>query len=262
MGDAILALNAGSSSVKFGLYAVDRAAGVAALAKGVIETRDGASRLTASDPSGRALADEASLADKGLAAGAEETLDALLDWTGPYIPGGTLLAVGHRVVHGGEHFVEPVRLTTRVIADLDALTPLAPLHQPHNLAPIRTLAAIRPGLPQVACFDTAFHRAIRPPASRYALPRAYEAEGMRRYGFHGLSYEYIAGRLAELPRRPRRRADGRRASRQRRQPVRHGRRGGASTPRWASPPSTDSSWGPGPARSTRASSSTSCRRTA
>jgi len=101
------------------------------------------------------------------------------------------------VVHGGRVFTAPVRLTAQIVQQLDALTPLAPLHQPHSLAPIRTLMALRPGLPQVACFDTAFHRTMPAVATRLALPREYEAEGVRRYGFHGLSYEYIARTLRQ-----------------------------------------------------------------
>jgi acetate kinase len=100
-------------------------------------------------------------------------------------------------VHGGRDFTAPVRLTAEILQQLDALTPLAPLHQPHSLAPIRTLMKLRPGLPQVACFDTAFHRTMPAVAMRFALPREYEAEGVRRYGFHGLSYEYIAGALRQ-----------------------------------------------------------------
>jgi acetate kinase len=109
----------------------------------------------------------------------------------------TLVAVGHRVVHGGRDFIAPVRLTAQIVQQLDALTPLAPLHQPHSLAPIRTLMALRPNLPQVACFDTAFHHTMPAVAARFALPREYEAEGVQRYGFHGLSYEYIARALRQ-----------------------------------------------------------------
>ena len=111
--------------------------------------------------------------------------------------GQRLDAVGHRIVHGGLTYREPTLIDAKVLADLEELAPLAPLHQPHNLAPIRALAELRPDLPQVACFDTAFHRSQPEVAQAYALPRAYTGKGVRRYGFHGLSYEYIA---SELPR--------------------------------------------------------------
>jgi acetate kinase len=109
-----------------------------------------------------------------------------------------LRAIGHRVVHGGPDHSAPVELTDDVTARLEALTPLAPLHQPRCLAPVRIIRAIRPTLTQIACFDTAFHHSIAPPASRFAIPRRYEERGVRRYGFHGLSFEYVAGRLAGI----------------------------------------------------------------
>ena len=124
-------------------------------------------------------------------------LGALLAWAEAHVHPDTLVAVGHRVVHGGRDFTAPIRLTAEIVQQLDALTPLAPLHQPHSLAPIRTLMDLRPGLPQVACFDTAFHRTMPAIATRFALPREYEDEGVRRYGFHGLSYEYIARALRQ-----------------------------------------------------------------
>jgi acetate kinase len=108
------------------------------------------------------------------------------------------VAVGHRVVHGGPEYNQPVLITKDVLRRLEQYIPLAPLHQPQNLAPIRTIMADLPGLPQVACFDTAFHRKHSAVADHYAIPEHFYAEGVRRYGFHGLSYEYIAGRLAEI----------------------------------------------------------------
>ena len=109
-----------------------------------------------------------------------------------------IAAVGHRVVHGGMHFDAPVRVDDAVLAELDTLVPLAPLHQPHNLAPIRTIVSHAPHLPQVACFDTAFHRTQAHVVQAFGLPRRYFDQGVRRYGFHGLSYEYIASRLPEV----------------------------------------------------------------
>jgi acetate kinase len=143
----------------------------------------------------------ATLADKrwpdGTSPDHEAVLGDLLDWLDARRGTDRLLAVGHRVVHGGSEFATPVRLTAEIIEALERLTPLAPLHQPHSLSPIRAVLALRPGLPQIACFDTAFHRTMPPVATRFALPRDYEQSGVRRYGFHGLSYEYIARRLRE-----------------------------------------------------------------
>ena len=109
-----------------------------------------------------------------------------------------VVAAGHRVVHGGDRYTAPTRINPAVLDQLDALSPLAPLHQPHNLAGIRAVMAQRPGLPQVACFDTAFHQTQPEVARRFALPRALHEAGVKRYGFHGLSYEYIAGKLATI----------------------------------------------------------------
>jgi acetate kinase len=165
-GGAIVALNAGSSSIKFGLCTADAEPGL--IGKGEIE--------------------------HDAAADAEALVKTVED----RLAGRKLLAVGHRIVHGGPDFVDPVRLTPERIAALKALTPWAPLHQPLCLAPVEKLATARPELPQFACFDTAFHHDLRPPVSRYAIPLGYEKKGIRRYGFHGLSYEHIARRLGEI----------------------------------------------------------------
>ena len=195
MPDAILALNAGSSSIKFALDA--REAGeLRIVARGQIEGIGAATHFLALDPAGAALAERSWGATERPAY--EALVDALLGWVGDHLEGGALAAVGHRVVHGGTTYVAPVLVDDGVMEALDALTPLAPLHQPHSLAPIRTVRALRPGLPQVACFDTAFHHSMPAVATRFALPRHYEAAGLRRYGFHGLSYEFVAGRLREL----------------------------------------------------------------
>jgi acetate kinase len=124
-------------------------------------------------------------------------LKTLLDWLAAHDGGARIIAIGHRVVHGGERYSEPVRLDAAMIEALAGFIPLAPLHQPHNLDAIRTIAELRPELPQVACFDTAFHRSQPPGAQIFALPRAITAQGVRRYGFHGLSYEFIADTLPE-----------------------------------------------------------------
>jgi len=186
---AILALNAGSSSLKFALFHAD---GQASL-RGEIEGLGATPSLTAHGPDGAAV-DAPTLPGRSQ----EDLLGALLAWIDGRLGPDRLAAAGHRVVHGGERFEAPVRIDDATLAELDALVPLAPLHQPHNLAPIRAIAAARPGLPQVACFDTAFHRTMPPVARRLALPPALTGAGLRRYGFHGLSYEFIAGRLAIL----------------------------------------------------------------
>lgn len=189
MPNAILALNAGSSSIKFSLFEVRDRAALSPMSSGGIEGIGVAPHFTAKDAAGSVLEDkhwQGKDADYGT------MLKALLAWAEGHVHPDTLAAVGHRVVHGGRDFTAPVRLTADIVQQLDALTPLAPLHQPHSLTPIRTLMALRPGLPQVACFDTAFHCTMPALATRFALPREYEAEGVRRYGFHGLSYEYIA----------------------------------------------------------------------
>jgi acetate kinase len=119
-------------------------------------------------------------------------------WLRTHLGGGVPVAVGHRIAHGGPSYAAPLRVDEAVLAALDRLVPLAPLHQPYNIAPIRSIESRFPGLPQVACFDTAFHRGHADVADRYALPDALYQEGVRRYGFHGLSYEYIARTLPRV----------------------------------------------------------------
>ncbi len=196
MNDAVLALNAGSSSIKFALYEI--AAGHAAkpLSHGQIEGLGGEPHFTARDPSGAMLSERRWT--HGEAPDHEALLGDLLDWVDHHLGSDRLVGVGHRVVHGGAAHGAPERVTDALLDDLDRLTPLAPLHQPHSLSPIRAIARARPDLAQVACFDTAFHRTMPAVATRLALPRRYESDGVRRYGFHGLSYEYIAGRLATV----------------------------------------------------------------
>jgi acetate kinase len=186
MKDAILVLNAGSSSIKFSLYAESL---VASGQIGGIYTeprfsaRGGAEKKW---PPGTKLGHEGALAH-------------IVDWL--KIAHGAeyrLAAVGHRVVHGGADYAAPVRVNAAVLAKLEKLAPLAPLHQPHNLAPIRALLERSPELPQVACFDTAMHRSNPPVAQLFALPAELTEAGVRRYGFHGLSYEYISSKLPEV----------------------------------------------------------------
>jgi len=193
-GGTVLVLNAGSSSLKFETFelAGDR---LSSVMEGEVGGIGAAPRFTARQADGARLADEP-LDARGI--DAPGALAWLSGWLMPRLADRRLLAVGHRVVHGGIRHDAPVRIDEAVLADLETLAPLAPLHQPHNLAPIRALAALHPGLPQVACFDTAFHRTMPVEAETFALPRAYFDEGVRRYGFHGLSYEYIARRLASI----------------------------------------------------------------
>ena len=194
MSDAILVLNSGSSSIKFGLFDLSRTE-PDLLCKGLLDEHDAEPRLTVMDASGHELFEKR----RGATDNDGKTLLVdILDWIDGYLAGGSLLAVGHRVVHGGRDFVTPVEITDATIEALAALAPLAPLHQPRCLSPIRSIKSLRPGLTQIACFDTAFHHGLAPPASRFAIPRRFEEMGVRRYGFHGLSFEFIARRLAEI----------------------------------------------------------------
>jgi acetate kinase len=191
--DAVLALNAGSSSVKFALFEIRSGGQLTAASRGQIEGIGSAPHFVARDPAG------AVQQERRFSGGShEELLGALLRFVDTHLGGDALRGVGHRVVHGGTRFSHPARIDAETLAAIEALTPLAPLHQPHNISPIRAIAATRPGLPQVACFDTAFHHDMPAVAARLALPRSFEAEGVQRYGFHGLSYEYIARRLREM----------------------------------------------------------------
>lgn len=194
MADTVLVLNSGSSSIKFGLFDIS-AAEPSLLCKGLLDEHEARPRLVVTSPTGEdlfAARKAAPDADGG------HLLADVLAFIEDRFGERSLRAVGHRIVHGGPDYSGPVALTDDVTAKLAALTPLAPLHQPRCLAPIRALAAIRPALTQIACFDTAFHHGLAAPANRFALPRRYEERGVRRYGFHGLSFEYVAGRLAEI----------------------------------------------------------------
>ena len=196
MPDALLALNAGSSSVKFALYELAPGKRLARSATGQIEGIGTAPHLTATDAAGATTLERRW--PHGERLGHEALFDELFGRIEERLGGDRLLGVGHRIVHGGTAFHLPTRLDEDVLRRLDALVPLAPLHQPHNLAAIRAIAAVRPKLPQIGCFDTAFHQTMPAPAWRLALPRSLAAEGVRRYGFHGLSYEYIAGELRHI----------------------------------------------------------------
>jgi acetate kinase len=194
MTRALLTLNAGSSSLKASLFEV-RAGGIALALKGQVDAMGLAPRFRTRTADG-APGEERTWPDPHTPF--ETLLQAVIDWAEAHLGAAALMAVGHRVVHGGREHVAPERVTPALIADLERLTPRAPLHEPHNLAPMRALAASRPDLTQVACFDTAFHATLPEVAARLALPRALWDAGVRRYGFHGLSYEFVARRLGEI----------------------------------------------------------------
>jgi len=192
MTQAILVLNAGSSSIKFSLYDASVGTGEAApYYGGELEGLGHTIHFTAKDRVGGCVVDETVSGPPTH----HQALAALLAWIEAHDDGIALAAAGHRVVHGGETFTGPVLVTAEVMAELEKLVPLVPQHQPHNLAAIKALAKLYPQLPQVACFDTSFHRTQAPIATLYALPRALTQAGVKRYGFHGLSYEYIASVL-------------------------------------------------------------------
>ncbi|HVG86876.1 MAG TPA: hypothetical protein VM820_20300, partial [Vicinamibacterales bacterium] len=195
MDDYALVLNAGSSSLKFCVYRRPEAASWSLEARGQIEGIGTSPRFTAKDGAGATLATEtldATVRDVPAA------LDGLAAWLRGRYGGARVLGVGHRVVHGGAKYASPVVVTPDVIADLTTLVPLAPLHQPYNLAAIEAVAERLPGVPQVACFDTSFHRGQPAVAEIVPLPAEIRQRGVQRYGFHGLSYACIADRLREV----------------------------------------------------------------
>jgi acetate kinase len=193
--DTILVVNAGSSSVKFQVFAVEPAADLKRQIKGQMDGIGVRPRLRASDATGKAIVDRAF--GQQDVPNVPAALQAAGDWlrdTHNIKP----VAVGHRVVHGGPDFSGPTLVDQEVLRRLDRYVSLAPLHQPNNLAPIRAMLDRFPQLPQIACFDTAFHRGHDAVADHYAIPERFYADGVRRYGFHGLSYEYVASRLPDL----------------------------------------------------------------
>ncbi|CAM4310784.1 Acetate kinase [Novosphingobium lubricantis] len=198
MADILLCLNSGSSSLKFGLYergGSEQDGGLELRARGKIEKIGIEPYLLATSADGDVIAERRWLHGEDMSH--EKLLGELLAGIEARI-GHDLVGVGHRVVHGGAAHHAPVRVTDELLTELARFNPLAPLHQPHNLSAIHAVAALRPGIAQVAVFDTAFHQTQPPVATRIALPRRFADEGVRRYGFHGISYEYVAHRLAEL----------------------------------------------------------------
>jgi acetate kinase len=194
MSDYIVVLNAGSSSLKFCIYGLE-AARWRLDSRGQIEGIGTAPRFTAKDGAGAKVLDRE--LDKTVVRDARTALDALAEWLRSTYTNARVLGVGHRVVHGGPRFSKPTIVTPPVLEELRALTPLAPLHQPHNLAAIDAVTARLPGVPQVACFDTSFHRGQPAVAELVPLPRDVREGGVQRYGFHGLSYEFIASVLPQ-----------------------------------------------------------------
>jgi acetate kinase len=194
VSETILVVNAGSSSIKFQLFSLDARDQLQRLLKGQIEGIGVHPRLVAKGADGQPIEEAWSAQEVTSVPPALDKLVAFLRARLGNLP----TAIGHRVVHGGPEYSEPVVIDDVVLERLDTFSPLAPLHQPNNLAPIRAVRARQPQLLQVACFDTAFHRGHPDVADRYALPEQFYAEGVRRYGFHGLSYEYIASRLPEI----------------------------------------------------------------
>lgn len=191
--DTILVVNAGSSSLKFELFAIGE--GLQELVRGQMDGIGTSPRLRIKGSDGKTVADTCySQSDVPNAQAAMHVVGAWLRETHP----GKLVAVGHRVVHGGPDFMRPVMVDRDVLEQLERYVPLAPLQQPANLAAIRVILERRPDLPQVACFDTSFHRGRSLVADHYAIPERFFVEGVRRYGLHGLSYEYVSGRLREV----------------------------------------------------------------
>jgi acetate kinase len=189
----ILVVNAGSSSVKFQVFATD-AGGPRRLLKGQVDGIGTKPRLRAE------AADKTKLIDQTYEPAQLKDVPTALQTAGTWLRETQKIeptAVGHRVVHGGPEYDQPILIDGEVLSRLERYAPLAPLHQPNNLAPIRVLLERMPGTPQVACFDTAFHRTHDALADHYAIPQRFYSEGVRRYGFHGLSYEYVASRLPE-----------------------------------------------------------------
>ena len=193
MAGTILVVNAGSSSLKFSVYGIEGASDLALACKGQVEGLGTRPRLRASDAGGRGLVDQTfpvpEVPDVGAA------MERVAAWLRERFSGAVPAAVGHRVGHGGPDYAAPVAVNDVILAELERLIPLVPLHQPNNLRPIRAIRERFPRTLQVACFDTGFHRGHPEVADRFAIPEALYREGVRRYGFHGISCEYIARAL-------------------------------------------------------------------
>jgi acetate kinase len=196
MDDFVIVLNAGSSSLKFSIYRRPQSEAWRLESRGQVEGIGTSPRFSAKDGSGARLVDHE--LDNAKVRDARSALDSLATWLRSTYGGARVLGVGHRVVHGGARFAGPTLITPEVVAELRKLVPLAPLHQPHNLAAVDAVSAQLPDVPQVACFDTSFHRGQPEVAELVPLPREIRSAGVQRYGFHGLSYEYIASALPDV----------------------------------------------------------------
>jgi acetate kinase len=195
MKQAIAVLNAGSSSLKFSVYAVEGRE-LSVIVRGLVEGIGSSPHFSAKDAAGKSLADTQPPGEKF---GQPEAFEFLVRWLlGHYQGVVNLIGVGHRVVHGGAEFIQPTRIDLDVVGKLEKLIPLVPLHQPHNLAAIRAVMQLRPQLPQVACFDTAFHQGRAKVTERFGLPDAMFQAGLRRWGFHGLSFESIVASFRRI----------------------------------------------------------------
>lgn len=194
MVSSILTLNAGSSSLKFSFWNCEAGTELSELFRGEFEKIGIGPHLMVRQPGGDTVTNR-DFGEAGARLTHEDLLNELFAWISHCHSQTTIKAIGHRIVHGGTRFVAPVLIDAQVMAELRNLEPLAPLHQPHNLSGVRACARLAPHVPQVACFDTAFHHTMSPLARRLGLPRCYDDAGVRRYGFHGLSYEFVAQRL-------------------------------------------------------------------
>ncbi len=195
MKQGILTINAGSSSIKFALFPLDHPISPEAEVSGQIDGIGAeTTKMVAKNRAGERIADQTL---EGSKVNHAQAFDALLKWFTASHANWQIVAVGHRVVHGGERYSQPTVIDDTVLGHLQSFIPLAPLHEPHNVAGIIALQALLPTVPQIACFDTAFHRSQPEVAQTFGLPRNITAEGIKRYGFHGLSYEYIARALPQ-----------------------------------------------------------------
>ncbi len=197
MRNAVLVLNAGSSSLKFALYPINGTLAATPSVSGQVEGIGAQPELELRKADGErireAVATSGSQDEQHRGA-----LAAMFAALATHDPGVKVIAAGHRIVHGGERYSAPVALDAGVLRELERFVPLAPLHQPHNLRAVRSVTELLPSIPQVGCFDTAFHRSQPPIAQAFALPRALSAAGIKRYGFHGLSYEYVTRQLPQV----------------------------------------------------------------
>lgn len=195
MQDVIAVINAGSSSIKFAVFQEDGARLRRLIGGSIRDLGTPSPRFVMKDQSGKIL--DAKQWEEGATPDLADAIGFLVEMLTARLKDRRIRAIGHRVVHGGEHYLAPVRVDAAVLSTLETLIPLAPLHQPHNLALIRTLLSTAPDLPQIACFDTAFHHTQLPVERAFALPRNITERGVHRYGFHGLSYDYIASVMVQ-----------------------------------------------------------------